>query len=79
MADEADLGNESAEMHLRLALGRCLDDIDDYGGSDLCIQCGAEIPEARRIAVPGCKRCLACQIDFERRNRANVKNCGHRQ
>lgn len=74
MADEADLGNESMAMHLRLALHRCRDDVEDYGGSDLCIQCGAEIPEARRIAVPGCKRCLACQTDFERRNRCNINN-----
>jgi phage/conjugal plasmid C-4 type zinc finger TraR family protein len=74
MADEADLGNESAEMHLRLALGRCLDDIEDYGGSEVCIECGEEIPAARRVAVPGCKRCLRCQVDFERRNRCNINN-----
>jgi phage/conjugal plasmid C-4 type zinc finger TraR family protein len=69
MADEADLGNESADMHLRLALSRFRDDVEDYGGSDVCIECGEDIPEARRMAVPGCKRCLQCQIAFERRNR----------
>lgn len=26
-----------------------------------CEQCGAEIPEARRAAIPGVRRCVACQ------------------
>ena len=26
-----------------------------------CAECGAEIPEARRTAVPGVRLCLACQ------------------
>lgn len=31
-----------------------------------CIDCGAEIPEERRAAVPGCTRCVRCQQIFER-------------
>jgi len=33
------------------------------GGASLaeCEECGAEIPEARRRAVPGVTRCVACQ------------------
>ncbi len=26
-----------------------------------CVQCGAEIPPARRSAMPGVKLCVACQ------------------
>ena len=26
-----------------------------------CAQCEAEIPEARRVAIPGVRLCLACQ------------------
>lgn len=26
-----------------------------------CIDCGEPIPEARRLAVPGCSRCVDCQ------------------
>lgn len=26
-----------------------------------CAECGAEIPEARRTAVPGVRLCIACQ------------------
>jgi phage/conjugal plasmid C-4 type zinc finger TraR family protein len=27
----------------------------------LCADCGSEIPEARRAALPGVRRCVACQ------------------
>lgn len=27
----------------------------------VCIDCGEPIPEARRLAVPGCTRCVECQ------------------
>lgn len=26
-----------------------------------CVECGADIPEGRRQAVPGVRHCLACQ------------------
>ena len=31
-----------------------------------CAQCEAEIPEARRIAIPGVRLCLACQAEQDR-------------
>lgn len=34
-----------------------------------CIDCGEEIPEKRRAAIPGCTRCIDCQTEFERRHR----------
>ena len=30
-------------------------------GTTHCIECGDEIPEARRKALPGAKTCIACQ------------------
>lgn len=33
--------------------------------SNLCEDCGEVIPEARRRAVPGATRCIACQTEFE--------------
>ena len=30
-----------------------------------CMDCGEEIPEARRKAVPGVTRCIECQFDSE--------------
>lgn len=31
-----------------------------------CAECGEEIPAARRRAMPGCSRCIACQTEYER-------------
>jgi phage/conjugal plasmid C-4 type zinc finger TraR family protein len=33
-----------------------------------CAECQAEIPEARRIAVPGVRLCIACQEAMDRQN-----------
>lgn len=36
----------------------------NYTGTD-CLDCGDEIPEARRKAQPGCHRCIECQTILE--------------
>ncbi|EDW1420437.1 TraR/DksA family transcriptional regulator [Salmonella enterica subsp. enterica] len=33
------------------------------------VECGDNLPEARRKAYPGCTMCVSCQDDAERRNR----------
>jgi phage/conjugal plasmid C-4 type zinc finger TraR family protein len=33
----------------------------------VCEDCGEEIPEKRRRAVPGCRRCIDCQEKLENR------------
>lgn len=30
-----------------------------------CCDCSDDIPELRRLKVPGCQRCASCQGDFE--------------
>ncbi|MDH5524459.1 MAG: TraR/DksA family transcriptional regulator [Desulfobulbaceae bacterium] len=35
-------------------------------GSEVCVECGDEIPIARREAVPGCELCIECQREIER-------------
>ncbi len=32
---------------------------------DFCAECGEPIPEARRLAVPGCRLCIECQTELE--------------
>ncbi|WP_423957912.1 TraR/DksA family transcriptional regulator [Citrobacter freundii] len=32
-----------------------------------CVDCGDQIPELRRVKVPGCQRCSSCQQDEELR------------
>jgi phage/conjugal plasmid C-4 type zinc finger TraR family protein len=36
-------------------------------GETHCIECGEEIPEARRKALPGVTTCVACQSEHDRR------------
>jgi len=36
-------------------------------GTDHCVECGEEIPEARRRALPGARTCVACQAGRDRR------------
>ncbi|WP_375591731.1 TraR/DksA C4-type zinc finger protein [Chitiniphilus eburneus] len=34
-------------------------------GTPECQECGADIPAARRAAMPGCTRCVQCQNQHE--------------
>lgn len=36
-----------------------------------CEECGVEIPEARRSAIPGVRLCVACQTEIDRQQSAN--------
>jgi phage/conjugal plasmid C-4 type zinc finger TraR family protein len=36
-------------------------------GATHCEECGEEIPEARRHALPGARTCVACQSSLDRR------------
>jgi phage/conjugal plasmid C-4 type zinc finger TraR family protein len=33
-----------------------------------CAECGAAIPEARRVALPGVRLCIACQDSADRKD-----------
>ena len=35
-------------------------------GETHCIECGEEIPDARRRALPGARTCIACQAERDR-------------
>lgn len=35
-------------------------------GEIYCQECGEEIPEARRLAMPGARLCVACQSGHDR-------------
>lgn len=36
-------------------------------GATHCAECGEEIPEARRRALPGVRTCVTCQSERDRR------------
>jgi phage/conjugal plasmid C-4 type zinc finger TraR family protein len=43
------------------AISRAKSQLPQGPGLTHCAECGQEIPEARRVAVPGVRLCLACQ------------------
>ncbi len=66
MGDIIDRANDAADRFNQQAIDAC------RGGSQtarpsltLCIECSKPIPEERRKAAPGCKRCVSCQQDIE--------------
>jgi phage/conjugal plasmid C-4 type zinc finger TraR family protein len=63
--DECDQGNIQAERFLKQAVGRVLAHRVTRPSLTHCRDCGEPIPEKRRKAMPGYKRCVACQMEYE--------------
>jgi len=56
------IANQNAVNHVRQQLLREAQE----PSAEECEQCGEEIPEARRVAVPGVKYCIFCKAKRER-------------
>lgn len=58
---------ELAEQAAESARQRAIDGRVRYVGVSAreCESCGDDIPEARRVAVPGCQTCVHCQAHRE--------------
>lgn len=54
----------SIHVHLN-AIARIQRSIATGPSALFCIDCSEDIPEARRVAVQGCLRCVGCQQDLE--------------
>ncbi|WAB92499.1 TraR/DksA C4-type zinc finger protein [Pseudomonas citronellolis] len=62
MADLLDMAAEQEENRLQGLLATRQRPAPAYSISEThCVECGTEIPAARRIAVPGCECCVECQ------------------
>lgn len=62
MSDLIDDANEHAEHLLQQALAQHQRRAGSQATSaEWCEGCGEAIPLARRVAVPGCQRCVDCQ------------------
>lgn len=71
-AEIIDVANELAEQRLEMAIqAHRLN--HNAVSAERCSECGENIPEPRRVAVPGCKTCASCQeeIEFRRKQRAS--------
>jgi len=68
MSDLIDTANDHAEYLLQVSLARHQRRTAGHATSaEFCDSCGIDIPEARRVAVPGCQTCIDCQQLRERR------------
>jgi len=66
MPDFADIASDAEATHLRAALAARSSGAALSAPSALeCADCGDPIPEARRLAVPGCTRCRDCQEEHD--------------
>jgi phage/conjugal plasmid C-4 type zinc finger TraR family protein len=52
------------------AISRARDQLPRGESLSHCEECGAEIPEARREAVPGVRLCIACQAGHDKEQKA---------
>lgn len=70
MADFIDQAQECLEVHLEKALSHRT----VYQGESLwfCEECNQSIPEGRRKAIPGVKKCTICQTIEEIRARLHL-------
>ncbi len=70
MMDEGDYGADYQARHNAEAVSRHRSRMElaaGAAGSEVCEECGDEIPAARRAAMPGCSLCVACMTDIEKR------------
>lgn len=65
--DDVDIAQRNQEQFDQLALQLQIQSMPQGEAAEECEDCGGDIPEARRLAAPGCTRCIGCQRRFERR------------
>ncbi|EMC3649838.1 TraR/DksA family transcriptional regulator [Klebsiella quasipneumoniae] len=63
-SDIIDQANELVEHRLQLAIQKHRID-QNAVSAERCSECEEDTPEARRVAMPGCKTCASCQEVLE--------------
>jgi len=66
--DEADKAQEEVDRQLATTIANIKLEQDvklARLAADDCIDCGVDIPMERKLAVPGCQRCVSCKEKFE--------------
>ena len=72
MADDIDCANQRTASELRLLVDRRVRFI---GISAIeCTECGNEIPELRRVALPGIQTCVECARAHEMLTQRHRRN-----
>ena len=68
---------EQIDATVKDAVSRAKSRLPQGPGSTHCAECGAEIPQARRDAIPGVRSCLSCQ-DAQDRDAARFSGYNRR-
>jgi len=56
------------------AVKRARDNLPQGESRKQCEECDADIPEARRVAVPGVRLCIGCQSERDQQQKAGGFN-----
>lgn len=67
-AEIIDQANDLAQQRIDMAIAAHRINRDAVSATH-CVECGEDIPELRRVKVPGCQRCASCQQDSELRQK----------
>ncbi len=65
--DDADYAQVRQEKELRRLITAQVYALPQGESATTCLECGEPIPEERRLAMRGCRFCLRCQEERERR------------
>jgi phage/conjugal plasmid C-4 type zinc finger TraR family protein len=57
---------DQIDATVRDAISRARSNLSQGPSLPHCAECGAEIPQARRDAVPGVRLCIPCQTEHDR-------------
>lgn len=68
MSDVVDRANDEAAFDVAIALANRPQPSNAIS-LEWCEDCGNEIPEARRIALPGVERCVDCAREQEKKDK----------
>lgn len=69
MADQFDRAQELDAHYRRQALAQHKERMLQGDSRTHCLECGDEIPEARRIYLPGVQHCVGCAEEIELQNK----------
>lgn len=61
---------EQIDATIEDAVKRARNELPQGDGLTHCGECGREIPDARRKAVPGVRLCVACQAEHDKHRKA---------
>jgi phage/conjugal plasmid C-4 type zinc finger TraR family protein len=57
---------EQIDATVKDAIARARSQLPQGPSLEQCAECNAAIPEARRVAIPGVRLCVACQAEADK-------------